>query len=397
MRRMCRSSQPLTAARPSPWTAGANGLDGSLATLNPTLDPSTPLTTYSLAVVEPGGATVPTTSASGAVAVVNPLPAISAVDPAALQVGSGATLTVTGSGFAPGSTVQWQGAAVTTTFVSPTQLSAAIPAPSQDGAAQVAVVNPAPGGGASAPAVVFVSANGVSASPGSGTSTTAAGIAMATVGGAPFSPGSLTGQATGIGTLTLAQYSGSPVNAPVFGPEGGYFDIHVSPGNSFASVMVADCNLGDGHEAFWWTGSVWQLMSNQVWDAGSGCLTMTFDSSSTSPSIAQLNGTPAMVWEWSRNVGLPACIGDQFVGSHGGRLPSSVAELDNWGNSVGLRDTSTTNWSCAPTLAAPGPLPPDGSTYQRTDTGQTYTWAQGVACRPRCCRRHRSVGALRSS
>lgn len=65
--------------------------------------------------------------------------------------GSSFTLTVNGSGFAPVSVINWKGSALTTTFVSATQLTAVIPASdiSSAGTAFITVVNPSPGGGTS--------------------------------------------------------------------------------------------------------------------------------------------------------------------------------------------------------------------------------------------------------
>jgi len=83
----------------------------------------------------------------------NPVPVLTALSPTSATVGDAAfTLTVTGSGFVTGSTVNWSGAARTTTFVSGTQLTAAIAAAdvATAGTAQVTVVNPSPGGGPSA-------------------------------------------------------------------------------------------------------------------------------------------------------------------------------------------------------------------------------------------------------
>lgn len=64
---------------------------------------------------------------------------------------SALTLTVTGGGFVSGATVLWNGATRATTFVSATQLTATIPAADlvTVGIADVAVFNPAPGGGVS--------------------------------------------------------------------------------------------------------------------------------------------------------------------------------------------------------------------------------------------------------
>src|SRR5262249_23565337 len=61
------------------------------------------------------------------------------------------TLTVNGTGFINSSTVRFNGSNRTTTFVSATQLTAAIPATdiATAGTASITVLNPAPGGGTS--------------------------------------------------------------------------------------------------------------------------------------------------------------------------------------------------------------------------------------------------------
>ena len=89
-------------------------------------------------------------------AAVNPAPAIASLSPASLPAGSGAlTLTVNGTGFVSSSIVQWNGSPRPTTFVSATQLRAAISAAdlAAVGTTPVTVVSPAPGGGTSAPAM----------------------------------------------------------------------------------------------------------------------------------------------------------------------------------------------------------------------------------------------------
>lgn len=72
------------------------------------------------------------------------------------------TLTVNGTGFVSGATVNWNGNARTTTFVSSSQLTATINASdlTTAGTAQVTVSNPAPGGGVSNPASFQVVKNG---------------------------------------------------------------------------------------------------------------------------------------------------------------------------------------------------------------------------------------------
>jgi len=92
------------------------------------------------------------TSNAAALTINNPAPAITTLSPASATVGGPAfTLTVNGTGFVNGSTVRWNGANRATTFVSATNLTAAITAAdiATAGAASVTVVNSTPGGGTS--------------------------------------------------------------------------------------------------------------------------------------------------------------------------------------------------------------------------------------------------------
>jgi hypothetical protein len=87
----------------------------------------------------------------------NPAPSITSLSPGSATAGeAGFTLTVNGTHFVGSSVVNWNGAARTTTFVSATQVTAAISMTDilTAGTAQVTVTNPAPGGGTS-PAVAF--------------------------------------------------------------------------------------------------------------------------------------------------------------------------------------------------------------------------------------------------
>jgi subtilisin family serine protease len=88
---------------------------------------------------------------------INPAPAINTVSPTGASAGGPAfTLTVNGTGFVSASTVRWNGSPRPTTFVSATQLQAAIGAAdiATAGTASVTVSTPSPGGGVS-PAVSF--------------------------------------------------------------------------------------------------------------------------------------------------------------------------------------------------------------------------------------------------
>ena len=81
-----------------------------------------------------------------------PVPTLTNINPTTVFAGSGdITLTVNGTNFLPNSSVQWAGASRTTTFVSSTQLTAAISAAdlASAGSPAVSVFNPAPQGGTS--------------------------------------------------------------------------------------------------------------------------------------------------------------------------------------------------------------------------------------------------------
>lgn len=87
----------------------------------------------------------------------NPVPTLATLSPCGLVAGAADfTLTLTGTGFAPGASVTFNGSPVTVSFVGSSELRATIPAslvataPANDAAALI-VTNPAPGGGASAP------------------------------------------------------------------------------------------------------------------------------------------------------------------------------------------------------------------------------------------------------
>ncbi|HMZ20891.1 MAG TPA: CARDB domain-containing protein [Blastocatellia bacterium] len=80
-------------------------------------------------------------------------PTLTSLSPNSAQAcGAAFTLTVNGTNFVSNSTVNWNGAARPTTFVSATQLTAAIPASdlASAGTANITIFNPEPGGGTSA-------------------------------------------------------------------------------------------------------------------------------------------------------------------------------------------------------------------------------------------------------
>ncbi len=103
-----------------------------------------------------GSATV-TSSGSFTVQAGNPVPRVTALSPCGAVAGAaGFTLTISGSGFLPESTITFRGTALTVASQTATTLTATVPntllaTATADDSIPVVVSNPAPGGGASAP------------------------------------------------------------------------------------------------------------------------------------------------------------------------------------------------------------------------------------------------------
>ncbi len=92
----------------------------------------------------------------------NPVPVLSTIAPNnATAGGSAFALTANGTNFINGSTINWNGAALSTTYINATQLSAVVPAVNiaAAGSATVAVFSPLPGGGTSASAMFTITGN----------------------------------------------------------------------------------------------------------------------------------------------------------------------------------------------------------------------------------------------
>jgi len=172
----------------------------------------------------------------------NPVPLISEpLSPAAAQPGSGAfTLAVNGTGFAPGSVVQWDGSARTTNFVSESKVTANV-APTDVAnfhTALVTVVNPSPGGGKSNEVYFAV---------------TRPTSAVALNSPQPFSTGSgpnavVSSDFNGDGKLDLAVANSASSNVSILlGNGDGTFQapLNLNVGSGPVSVVAGDFN-GDG-------------------------------------------------------------------------------------------------------------------------------------------------------
>jgi uncharacterized repeat protein (TIGR01451 family) len=133
----------------------------------------------------------------------SPLPTVASISPTSATTGSSlTTITLTGAGFVNGSTADFNGAPLTTTFVSATELIAVIPATDLTtvGTDTITVVTSGPGGGTSAPQTFTV--NNVTPT------LTKLSPASATA-GSPNTSITLTG--TGFVNGSTADFSGTPL------------------------------------------------------------------------------------------------------------------------------------------------------------------------------------------
>jgi hypothetical protein len=143
------------------------------------------------------------TSNAVSFAINNPVPTLSSISPSSAAAGSPAfTLTVNGVGFVSGATVNFNGAGKATTFVSSSQVTAAISASDivTAGTVNVTVTNPAPTAGTSTAQVFTISANNPVPAISSLSATHAPG-------GAPFS---LTINGANFEAKSVVNFNGKP-------------------------------------------------------------------------------------------------------------------------------------------------------------------------------------------
>jgi hypothetical protein len=157
--------------------------------------------------------------------------------------GAGFTLTVNGTGFASGATIDWNGSPRTTAFVSSSQLTATINAAdiAVAGTASVTVVNPPPGGGTSN--VIFFTVRNPAASISFANATNS----PITVGNNPISVAVGDFNDDGIQDLVIANDGSNSVTI-LLGNGDGTFTAAATPPGTFSGpddIVVGDFN-GDG-------------------------------------------------------------------------------------------------------------------------------------------------------
>lgn len=139
------------------YAGGVLGGSASYGTISVTGLYTAPVTSPPSSVeVKAVSEAAPAASGTATVTLLNPVPIITGITPASLTIGTG-PITVAGSGFLTGATIQVGGTATAATFVSANELRATVDVKaSVGGVTTVIVTNPNPGSASSAPFVAPV-------------------------------------------------------------------------------------------------------------------------------------------------------------------------------------------------------------------------------------------------
>ncbi|HEX9896507.1 MAG TPA: 6-bladed beta-propeller [Dehalococcoidales bacterium] len=225
------------------------------------------------------------------------MPELTSISPnTATAGGDEFTIAAYGWGFTNNSIIKWFGSSgegeLPTTYISPTQLSATVPVSLFNSPMTVEIFVQYPDGSMSIWLPLFITETSTTITEwDAGTSTDQDGNATASIGGeGPSTPGSLTATGSGSGTVVVAQYESNPGGTPSFMSTNSYFDVYLDINNNFAYATIIACNLNGGNVVYWWNGAEWIVVSDQVYDAVSGSITITV-TDSTTPSLCNLQGS----------------------------------------------------------------------------------------------------------
>ena len=212
---------------------------------------------------------------------------------------TGTALAVYGSGFGtvggavyftPGMVMSGPGSSVvenTYSSWSDTEVAATVPVGLSPGMVSVAVYSSVYGMSNSVP--FLVTPPGITETT-VGTAHTISSSTPATAGTA--ATGTMATAGGGTGTVSTGGYTGDPAGAPAFEPVGGYFDVSLSDGNTFTSLVITKYGASPGDTMYWWNGNAWvQVSPAAVYDSTNDTLSFTV-TASTTPNLADLNGTP---------------------------------------------------------------------------------------------------------
>ncbi len=303
---------------------GANAATGVVvnsATSITATAPSGSAGTVDVTVTTPGGTSA--TSASDHFTYIA-APAVASVAPSAGPAAGGTSVTITGTAFT-GATAVHFGANAATGVVVNSATSITATSPSGTGTVDVTVTTPG-GTSATSGADQFIYVPPPPAPPAGATQSNGASSDSSTGTATASLPGnSISASGTGVGAVTVSQYGSDPTTGAVSGGTGVFYDVEVAPGTTWTTLTITVCSLGSGGQSIsWWNGSAWLPFSNQSFNSSTGCVTATVNGS-TSPTLAQLTGTPIAAtvplsggyWSVASDGGIFSYGDAQFYGSTG--------------------------------------------------------------------------------
>ena len=133
------------------WNAQGPGtlLSSGTESMNATYTPPTSIpSTGNVVTVNAYMSSYPTLAASYTLTLLNPVPTVTSATPAQLLPGGTQTVTLSGSGFVPGTTVAFNGTTLPITYVSSSSASIQVPvSATATGTLSLQIQNPSPGGG----------------------------------------------------------------------------------------------------------------------------------------------------------------------------------------------------------------------------------------------------------
>jgi uncharacterized repeat protein (TIGR01451 family) len=326
---------------------GTNFVQGSVVQLDATAYPTTYISTTSLTAQIPAsgwaaGRTAnvtvqnpdptPAVSLSFSLPVTAPTPVLIGIAPVTVVQGaSGATIAVTGTGFEANSSVQWNGAARTTTFVNSNYLRVALTAAdlASAGSGRITVNNPGPGASTSSAQTLTIVAPPVITSVSPSTiqaETSTSSTATLTITGTNFAPNATVNAAYGNATIvsetstqivaTLSSYqlyTTGAVKVYVDNPEPGSLYVQSAPAtvniiNPTAAFAMSPNGVGVGSPDLKVTlsGAGYFADSVVVWNGISLATTYTSTNSLTAvvpASLLALPGTTTVSVNTPENLG----------------------------------------------------------------------------------------------
>lgn len=104
--------------------------------------------------------------------------------------------------------------------------------------------------------------------------------------------------ATGAGAVTVANYGSNPTGSSPPGATGTYADVATGTGSGFSSLVIAVCPYGAGSSLLWYDGATGSWIEFSAQEKTIACLYATV-AADTTPSLAQLTGTPIAVSDLS--------------------------------------------------------------------------------------------------